>query len=330
MTTYYITGIAGHLGRNVLLELNNIPNVNVVGLVLPNDNIQDLNSIHDLRLVEGNVLDKTSIKIFLETNKAEHNIVIHCAGLISIYKHNDDRVMNVNVNGTKNLLEEALNSGIERFIYVSSVDGIKKNKKGMPNTETDSYDPKDVIGVYGQSKARASSLVKSYNSEKMQTISIHPSAILGPNDYYGGPINTVMKKFLNGKLPTIVTGGYDLVDVRDVANGIVMSSIVKNPKISYILSGHPIEIRKLIDLASDISGLPSYKHCFPATLIKVVAPFMELHSKIHKTKPLFTAYSMTCLHMNYLYDHSRATKDLNYKPRELKETISDTFKWIQK
>lgn len=337
MITYYVTGASGHLGHNVIFsiksyhQLHQIEDYKIVIFSLPNDKYLDFGEQLNERIeiVYGNILNKDDCLKFLSVSKGDKNFLIHLAGLISIYKKKDDKVYNVNINGTKNLLDASLTNKIDKFIYISSVDAIKKPSKKEIVKEPDSFNEKDVKGVYGKSKAIATNLVLSYNALGLKTLSIHPSALVGPNDYFKGPINRALSQFYNNKLKIIVTGAYDIVDARDVANGIINSIYLGKENNSYILNGYHIKIKDLINLSSKLANKPSYLLCIPSNLVKIVAPFLELHTKIHHIKPLFTAYSMDCLHQNSNYSYKKAHDELNYTPRELNQSLLDTFDWIK-
>lgn len=331
MYTFYITGATGHLGRNVVLKLLNRDDVDyIVCLVLENDNyIPFIDPNNKIKYVKGDVLNKDSLDYFLSNYKSEKNIVIHSAGLISIYKKKDEKVMNVNVNGTKNILDSSLKNKIDRFIYISSVDAIKKDKKGEV-VEPKDFNPSYVEGIYGKSKAIATNLVLSYNNLGLETISIHPSALFGPNDYYKGPINTALTKFYNDKLKVIVTGGYDIVDARDIAEGIISASIKGKGNNSYILSGYKLKIKELINISAKVLNKKSYRICLSAKFVKIFAPLLEFISKRKHKKPLFTAYSMDCLHQNYNYSSKKAEQELDFKLTPLEDSLKDTFEWIKK
>lgn len=338
MITYYITGASGHLGHNVIFAIKSYHQENlnedyrIVVFSLINDKYldfgEDLNK--KITIVYGNILNKEDCLKFLSTLKGDKNFLIHLAGLISIYKKKDDKVYNVNINGTKNLLDASLLHKIDKFIYISSVDAIKKPPKNEIVKEPSSFNENDVKGVYGKSKAIATNLVLSYNALGLKTLSIHPSALFGPYDYFKGPINRALSQFYNNKLKVIVTGAYDIVDARDVAKGIINSVYLGKENNSYILSGYRLEIKDLINLSSKLTNKPSYLLCVPSSIVKLVAPILELHTKIHHVKPLFTAYSMDCLHQNSNYSYKKAHDELNYSPRELNTSLTDTFEWIKK
>ena len=331
MKNYYITGASGHLGRNIVLDIlnNEKEDFQIIALILENEKYLDFNDLNKkITFVTGNVLSIEDCLKFLSTKKGDKNIVIHSAGLISIYKNKDPKVMSVNINGTKNMLDASLKNHIDKFIYISSVDCIIKEKTGIVK-EPSYFDENMVQGVYAKSKAIATNCVLSYNNLGLETITIHPSALVGPNDYFKGPINLALSKFYKGKLPAIVTGGYNIVDARDVAHGIVAAANSSYSNTSYIMSGTSISIKDLMNLSSKITSKPSYKICVPSTLVKIFSPFIELFYKIRKQKPLFTGYSMTCLHQNFNYTSEKAEKELNYNSRNFEDTLKDTFKWIE-
>lgn len=331
MNTYFITGGTGHLGRSIILEiLSRTKEDKIVCMTLPSDNyVPFIDPNNQISYVKGNILNKEDVDKFLSTSRGDKNYLIHCAGLILIYKKKDPKVYEVNINGTKNMMDSALAKKIDKFIYISSVDAIKKPPKGEVVKEPDTFNEEDVEGVYGKSKAIATNLVLSYNEKGLKTFSIHPSALFGPNDYYKGPINSALTKFYNGKLKAIVTGGYDLVDVRDVARGIVNSLDLGKENNSYILSGYQLKIKELIKLSSKVTGKSSYKICLSAKFVKIFAPLLELFYKIRHKKPLFTAYSMDCLHQNYNYTNAKAKRELNYSLTPLENSLKDTFSWIE-
>lgn len=325
MITYYVTGISGHLGRNIALEILKQKDVQIVGLVLPHEKIVSFND-NRVSFVKGNILNKEEIRAFYQTKRSAVNYVIHAAGLISIYKKKDPLVENVNVLGTKYALDTALECKMDKFVYVSSVDALKWEKNKIIS-EPSSFNKKDVIGVYAESKAEASQYVLSKKDNIWVSI-VMPSALVGPFDYLKGPLNYVLYKYLIGKLKVIVTGGYDLVDVRDVASGIVSSLNINESGHSYILSGEKIKISSLIKLCNEITHSGSYRFIFPTWLVKIFAPFLELIYKLKGKKPLFTAHSMTCLKANPTYSHTKAEQMLGYTSRPLIETLKDTFMWI--
>ena len=136
------------------------------------------------------------------------------------------------------------------------------------------------------------------------------------------------KSFLSGKLPFAVRGGYDFVDVRDVAKGILTCSESGEPGKGYILSGHYVTIRKMLQLVGKAAKLRYRPICLPLGLAKLAAPYYERRS-LREQKPLFfTPYSVAVLASNGCFSHAAASERFAYQPRPVEETLRDMTAWL--
>ena len=136
------------------------------------------------------------------------------------------------------------------------------------------------------------------------------------------------KSFLCGKLPFAVRGGYDFVDVRDVAKGILDCSENGKPGKGYILSGHYVTIRKMLQLVRKTAKRKYRPICLPLGLAKLAAPYYE-HRSLKKRKPLFfTPYSVAVLASNGQFSHAAASECFAYHPRPVKDTLRDMTAWL--
>ena len=214
--TYLVTGAAGHLGTALLRELGK-DGAEVRALCIKGEK----NLPENARIFYGNVCDRDSLNDFLAVEDPSNAILIHCAGIVSISSHFDQKVYDVNVGGTKNMTDECLSRGIGRMIYVSSVHAISERKDGGIMTEPESVDPDNVKGLYATTKAIATNYVLSASSRGLNASVVYPSGIIGPYDHGNSHTNTMVVDYLCHRLTSAVRGGYGFVDVRDVAKGIV-------------------------------------------------------------------------------------------------------------
>lgn len=326
MKTLFITGISGFLGNNLLNELGD--DMDIIALVLPYEKDKPFLKRKNITLIEGNILSKDDIKRFLNIKK-DNKYIIHMAGKISTLKNHDPLTMDINYEGTKNIIDTALEIGdFKKFIYISSVDSLPIHQAGELIKEVDHYNIENVPGVYGKSKALANQYILD-KAERIDVSILLPSALFGPNDVTLTPINKAINNFLNDKLRAITKGGYNLVDVRDVAKGIVEAISKSKNKESYILSGHYISVENLINETAKIANKKPIKFKVPHLLIKTISPFIELNAKLNKKTPLFTGFSMDCLMQNSNYDSSKAMKELGYSARDIKETLKDTIYYLK-
>lgn len=326
MKTLYITGLAGFLGNNLLSLIDD--DTRIIALVLEKEKDYPYLQKENIQLVVGNILNKEDIKRFLNI-KGENKYIIHMAGRISTLKRSDSLTMDINYEGTKNMVDIANEIGdFKKFIYISSVDSLPKVEHGKEITEISYYDETKVEGVYSKSKALANNYILD-NLKNTESVILLPSALFGPNDPTLTPINKAINKCLNKKLPAITKGGYNLVDVRDVAKGIYNSIEKGRDKQSYLLGGNYIAVKDLMKKVTDHENMKEIKFIVPHFLIKLISPFIELKAKINRKNPLFTGFSMDCLMQNSSYSSIKARKKLDYSITPFDQTLEDTINYLK-
>ena len=185
--------------------------------------------------------------------------------------------------------------------------------------------------MYAKTKAEAAKYVlDAVKNKNLNACIIHPSGIIDPNDFGNSHLTQLVKEVTNGKLFACVKGGYDFVDVRDVADGVISACKNGTNGECYILSNRYISIKKLCDLICDVQGRKKIKMVLPIGIAKLVAPLFEVYYSLKKQTPLFTKYSLYTLSSNANFSNEKAKEKLGFKNRNMKETIKDTVKWINK
>ena len=164
--------------------------------------------------------------------------------------------------------------------------------------------------------------------EGLDAVVVHPSGILGPYDRSGNHLVQMVAEYLHGTLPACVKGGYDFVDVRDVAEGCLLAAEKGRKGECYILSDRYCEIREVLEIAGAVSGKKKLP-VLPLWMAKMAAPFIQLHARRKKRRPLYTAYSLHVLGTGERFSHKKATEELGYHPRDLKVTIRDMVAEMQ-
>ena len=322
--SYLVTGAAGFLGRAVTEELVG-RGANVAALVLPNDPYAEKlpKAVH---AVSGDVCEPDSLERFF-SGAGSRSCLIHCAGIVSVASRPGDRLYQVNVTGTRNVIQLCSEHGIGKMIYVSSVHAIPEKPEGTVMTEDCEISPDSVIGDYSKSKAAATVSVFEAARRGLNANVVYPSGIIGPGDFEGGSFTTMIKEFIAGRLPFSVKGGYDFVDVRDVAKGIVDCSERGEAGKGCILSGRYITINGMLKIVGEAANLKHRAVPIPLGLAKLAAPFYERHSLKTGTKPFFTPYSISVLGANGLFSHAAASERFGYAPRPIEETLRDMAEW---
>jgi dihydroflavonol-4-reductase len=327
---YIITGIGGHLGNTVAAELL-ASGETVRGFAQPNEDVTMLYG-EKVSIVRGDVREKASLEpLFFGLSKDDEVYVIHCAGIVSVTSKYDQRVVDVNVKGTENIVNLCKEHGVRKMVYISSVHALPELPKGKVMHEiADGFQPEAVIGLYAKTKAAATQIVLDAAKDGLDATVIHPSGIIGPNDYGNGHLTQMVVNYLNGSLTACVEGGYDFVDVRDVADGVIAATEKGKKGECYILSNRYIPVRELLNTLSRVTGGKAIKTVLPLWFAKFTAPLAELYYKIRHESPLFTRYTLYTLTSNARFTYEKARNDLGYRPRDISTTIRDTVSFLKK
>lgn len=315
---FIITGAGGHLGGTIVRKLSKMQ-VSVRGLLYGE---QKENNSERICYYNGDVRQKESLRPLFAGCGEWETIVIHTAGMIDISDHVSSDLYDVNVNGTKNIVALCREYKVKRLVYVSSVHAIPESDDKKIIKETKKFSKDAVTGGYAKTKAEATQAVLEAADEGMDAVVVQPSGILGPYDRSGNHLVQMVAEYLKGTLPACVKGGYDFVDVRDVAEGCLLAAEKGRSGECYILSDRYCEIQEVLNIAGDAVGKKKLP-VLPLWTAKAAAPFIQLYARRKKRRPLYTRYSLHVLGSRERFSHEKATKELGYHPRDLAATIRD-------
>ena len=324
---YIVTGANGFLGNNIVKKLVD-QNLEVRALVLPEDESKALEGLN-CNIYRGDVTKKETLEKIFDVENDTNLYVIHCAAIVYIKSKYNPKVMEVNYNGTKNIIDKVLEKNA-KMVYVSSVHAITEKPNKELITEIKDFDENKVVGLYAKSKARTAKMVlERVEKENLNACIVHPSGIIGPRDFSDTHLTQLILDIAKGSLKAFVKGGYDFVDVRDVADGVIKSCKKGKKGECYILSNRYVEVKELVDLISKATKGKKIKTLLPMWIAKATAPLSEIYYKIRKEKPLYTKYSLYTLESNSNFSNEKAKREVGYKNRSMEETINDTVKWLK-
>lgn len=320
---YLITGATGHLGTILVRELL-IRGEKIRALILPNDEVLLPEKVEK---VVGDVTKEESLISFFDRKGHDYITLVHCAGLISVATKDNPRLWEINVKGTENVMKKALETNVDRVIYISSVHAIPEAPKNKVVKEIKNFSIDLVNGQYAKSKAAAAQIVLEYAKKGLNVSILHPSGIIGPGDILNkNHMIRTIKAMAKGTISIGIEGGYDFVDSRDVANGILKCEKRGRSGECYILNGHYINIIDLLNTIREMKGKVSRKFILPYNIAKVFAFLYEKISVLFKIQvPFFTPYSIYTLQTNGHFSHLKAFREFNYSPRDIKESIEDSL-----
>jgi dihydroflavonol-4-reductase len=320
MTTV-VTGANGHVGANLIRALLDRGRA-VRALV--HTNRQAIESL-DIDMVRGNVCDLPSL---CEAFK-DAEVVYHLAARISLSMDGWPLCESINVIGTRNVIEACLHCGVRRLVHFSSIHAFEQEPLDTPLNESRPLVELRHSPPYDRSKAAGEKEICGGIERGLDAIIINPTAIIGPNDYEPSYLGEALLNLAHGKLPALVAGGFDWVDVRDVVEGAVKAEGQAPTGAKYLLSGHWASFSDLAAIVEEVTGVPAPNVVLPLWLARIGAPFTTAFAQLTGKRPLYTSVSIRALCSNQNVSHERAAHDFGYHPRPLRETLVDTFRWFE-
>lgn len=315
-----VTGASGHLGANVVREL--VARNRRVRVLIHRDS----KAIAGLPIerAEGDVLDVNAMQRAFEGA----DTVLHLAAVISISGDRDGRVERVNVTGAGNAARAARLAGVKRYVHCSSIHAFdlqrhrgRVDESAMRTERADSFD-------YDRSKFRGEQAVRREIEAGLNAVIVNPTGVVGPFDFGPSRMGRVLLDLYGRKLPALVEGGFDFVDVRDVALGILAAAEKGRTGENYILGGRYHSVPELAQIAANVTGVRPPRLVTPRWLARVGVPFALAYGRITRSEPLYTYESLDTLGETRDIDSGKAKRELGHAPRSLENTIRDSYQWF--
>ena len=318
--TVLVTGASGHVGANLVRAL--LEDGRAVR-VLVRDDTRGVDGL-DVERVRGDVLEPDTLRAAVDGVE----VMYHCAARISIVGDPDGMVMRTNVEGPRNVVRACLDAGVRRLVHFSSIHAFSQAPLDEPLDETRPHVGEKAY-AYDRSKAAGSREVLAGVKQGLDAVIVHPTAVLGPNDYKGSRMGQVLLDLYHDRLPSLIEGGFDWVDVRDLVATAIAAEQRGRSGEAYLASGHYASVAELAALVSEFSGKRPPRFVCPQWLAHVGLPFAALASKITGSEPLFTREALGALRANTQIVCDKAAKELGHVPRPLRETVADTLEWFE-
>ena len=312
-----ITGGSGHLGI-CLIELLLKQNYSVKALY--KNNLPEI--IHpNLTWIKGDVTDKHCIENLIK----DTSILVHSASIISLGNKNRDIVYQTNVHGTEVTIEACLNANM-RMVYISSSNAVIEPENDAVLDENAPYKTKSDF-LYGYTKAKSEQhIIKAVRTRNLDAVILRPTSIVGPPDYNPSHFGQTILDLHQGNIPALTTGGYNLVDIRDLSQTIINSFLKAKTGEIYLVGGHYYSLKEIAEMAN-----PNKKTMLiPLDLLIVLSPLFYIYNAIFKMRWPVTRESLIILKKAPKHiDSTKAISHLNHQIRPTKHTIDDLISWFK-
>jgi dihydroflavonol-4-reductase len=318
--TVAVTGASGHVGGNLVRAL--LARGRGVRVLARRDRraIAGL----DVEIVEGDLFDEAALARLVDGA----GTVFHLAARISIVGAEGGLVERTNVLGTRNIAAACLAAGVGRLVHASSIHAFCTSPNGEVVDETRALALDRRQMDYDRSKALGTLEVLAAVERGLDAVIVHPSGIVGPCDFKVSRMGEVLLDLYHRRLPALIDGGYNWVDVRDVVAGLLAAEEKGRCGERYLLTGRWAHIAELAALVTMFTGRPTPRFATPLWLALPASYGSLLWGRLSRTTPKFTPKAVRSVAMHRYVSHMKATDELGYNPRPLEETVRDTLAWF--
>ena len=317
-----VTGATGFVGSAVaraLLARGNRVRV----LARPNADRRNLASL-SVEVAEGAMEDQGS----LARAAAGCRYVYHVAADYRIWVPDPVPMFRANVEGTRDLLTAALEAGVERVVYTSSVATLGLVPGGSADEKTAS-EIEDMIGPYKRSKFVAEEVAREFAQQRgLPVVIVNPSTPVGPRDIKPTPTGRLIVEAACGRMPAFVDTGLNIVHVDDVAEGHLAAAEKGRIGERYILGGENLTLAEILaEVANAVGRRPPWLR-IPHRALLPVAFGAELAARITGRDPFVTMDGVRMSQKKMYFSSAKAWRELGYQPRPARDGIADAVAWF--
>jgi dihydroflavonol-4-reductase len=309
-----VTGAAGFVGTNLVERL-----VEQGHEVVAIDRVRPAHAIRSdlVTWKSADVLDPESLRTAFEGVE----IVYHLVAVITLAQNND-LAWRINTTGVGNVAEAALASGVRRLVHCSSIHSFDQYAAGGFIDETSARSTDEKIPVYDRSKWFGEVALRRVIDKGLDAVICNPTGVYGPVDHGPSRINGLLRDAARGRVPAMIQGQFDLVDVRDVAIGLTLAAEHGRTGENYLLGGEMVTIYQAMRLAARRMGRRGPVFTLPLSFFGAIVPVAEPIGKMFGSDVLSRASLGAMLH-SPVVDRTKAGTELGYSPRSSEQTIAD-------
>src|SRR3954471_17783964 len=310
-----VTGATGFIGSHVARLLAERGDDVLLGVQerSPDTVIADL----DCRRVKLEVRDRRSVRRALRGVSR----VFHCAGVTSVRPDDAELVFDVNVGGTRIVMEDCLRAGVERVVYTSSAAALGPAADGKAATERQPFTAAKLDIPYVDSVHEAELEAMRLAAEGLPVVCVNPSMCLGAGDHLLSSTRLV-RSFLLGRIPVYTDGAVGIVDVRDAAAGHLLAELGGKVGERYLLSGRNFTFERLFADLGRLSGVPTPVR-IPPRAAATAAAGLGLRGR---SWPITSSEVRAAGH-SWAYRSTKARRALGWRARPHEETLEATVAW---
>jgi dihydroflavonol-4-reductase len=280
----------------------------------------------DLEFIEGDMRDARAVR----TAMAGVKHVFHVAADYRLWARDPNEIYDANVEGTRTIMREAKQAGVERIVYTSSVATIALRDDGAPADESVGLSVAEGIGAYKRSKIAAERLVEAMVADdQLPAVIVNPSTPIGPRDVKPTPTGRIIVEAARGRVPGFLDTGLNLVHVDDVAEGHIAA--LRHGRIGerYILGGENVLLADMLADIADLTGRRPPRWRIPRAVVIPVAYAAETAARFTGRHPFTTRDGVRMAEHHMFFTAAKAEQELGFTARPYRAALEDAIRWFQ-
>ncbi len=321
-----VTGAAGFIGSHVVQELLQ-DNVEVKALIMPGEDTKNLEGM-DIETMEGNILDQDAVKAAVKGV----DTIFHLAAIYAIWMKDWRNIYEVNIQGSRNVLWTALKAGVNRVVYTSSVAalGVKAGKT-LSDEET-LFNQYALGNHYVLTKYLSQQEALGFARNGLDLVVVNPCFPFGENDIAPTPTGQIIIDTLSGLNRFAFGGGFNVVDVKDVARGHLLAAKKGKAGEKYILGNQNLTLEKFMRLVYKTAGFEKRMLIkIPGFLMKTgTIPLKYWADHVSHKPPLSSPPEIEYASQYLFFDNTKARENLGLKFTPVKDSLKRSINWFRK
>jgi dihydroflavonol-4-reductase len=319
----FVTGATGFIGASLVRELLK-EGYGVRALARPGSDRRNLHGL-DVEICEGDLRDRDS----LDKGLKGCDVLYHAAADYRLWTRKPSVMYEINVGGTRSILEAALNMGLSRVVYTSSVGTLGNPGNGLPGGESTPVSLTDMVGHYKKSKFLAEREAESFLQRGLPLVIVNPSTPVGMLDIKPTPTGRIIVDFLNRRMPAYLDTGLNIIDVEECARGHILAARHGRIGEKYILGNENLTLRQIFAMLGEITGLPAPRVRLPYTPILIAAYINEALSRCTGRVPLIPLAGVQMARKFMFFDSTKAARELGLQQRSVAEALRKAVAWFR-
>jgi dihydroflavonol-4-reductase len=279
-----------------------------------------------VEIVEGDLTDAVSLR------RSLHGCgwLFHVAAFYSLWARDRRLFYDINVEGTRRILQAAAEAGASRVVYTSTVGALGIPKNGSAGTEETPVSLADMVGDYKRSKFLAEEVARDAAHQGLPVMIVNPSAPVGPRDIKPTPTGQMIVDFLRGRMWAYLETGLNLVDVEDVAAGHLLAADRGKVGERYILGSRNLTLREIFEVLGRITGIrPPRLKVIPGMILPLARVSEWVADHLTGRPPVIAVDAVRMARKRMFFDCGKAIRELGLPQSPVEGALDRAVRWFR-